>query len=55
MLVNSEKKSLMVIEEFHLDGCDDTIVRKSFISHPKRNLPETVLMSRVQTSSSDAD
>ena len=41
------------MEEFHQDGYEDIL---EFLYHiQKGNLPVTVSMSKVQTSSSDAD
>ena len=46
------KPSQHVMEEFHQDGCEG----RKFLYHiQKGKLPVTVSMSRVQTSSSDAD
>ena len=41
------------MEEYHQDGYNDS--KKVLISHPKKYLPVTVSMSRVQTSFSDSD
>ena len=50
----SHNKSYTLMEEFHQDGCD-MIVRKSSYHIQKRNYCDSFIMSRVQTSSSDAD